>query len=61
MLKSYLQRKGVQYEEKNVDDNPELMAEVYEKSGYQMVPVTVIDDQVITGLNIGLISKALML
>ena len=60
MLKSYLQRKGVQYQEKNVDDNPEEAAEIFAKTGLTMVPVTVIDDRIVSGFNLPLISELLM-
>ena len=60
MLKSYLQRKGVQYQEKNVDDNPEEAAEIFAKTGFTMVPVTVIDDKIVSGFNLPLISELLM-
>jgi glutaredoxin len=60
MLKSYLTKKGVQYEERNVDDNPEFAAEAFEKSGFQMVPVTVVGDRVVMGPNISLLNSILM-
>ena len=61
MLKKYLQRKGVEYTEKNVDEHPEDAAEAFAKTGLTMVPVTVIDDTVISGFNLPLIIKELML
>jgi len=59
MLKNYLQHKGVKYEEKNLDENPELEAEAFAKSGFAMVPITVIGDKVISGLNMPLLSESL--
>ena len=59
MVKTFLQKKGVKYEEVNVDENPERAAEAFEKSGFQMVPVTVIGDRVISGMNIPLLSEIL--
>lgn len=60
MLKTYLQKKGIQYEEINVDENQEGFSEIVAQTGLQMVPVTVIGDKIIQGLNLGLISKELM-
>jgi glutaredoxin 3 len=60
-VKMWLQRKGVAFTEKNVDDNPEFAKEAAQKSGFTMVPVITVGDQVIAGANLGLISKLLML
>lgn len=59
MVKTFLQRKGVKYEEKNLDDNPELAAEAYEKSGLSMVPIIVVGEKVIAGMNLPLLSESL--
>lgn len=59
MVKTFLQKKGVKYEEKNLDDHPEFSAEAFEKSGFAMVPVTVIGDHVVSGMNIPLLSELL--
>lgn len=58
-LKHWLKTKGIEFSEKNVDDSPELMDEVIQKSGLQMVPVTLVDDKVISGFNIGAIMSAI--
>lgn len=42
MLKSYLQSKGIAYEEKYADQDPKLTQELYEKSGQLGVPFTII-------------------
>lgn len=42
MLKSYLQGKGVAYEEKRADEDQTLAKELYEKSGQLGVPFTII-------------------
>jgi len=45
MLKSYLQSKGVNYEEKHADEDQAIAQELYEKSGQLGVPFTVITDE----------------
>lgn len=60
-LKHWLKSKGVPYQEINVDDDPKLMDEVIQLSGLQMVPVTIVQDKVISGLNLSLLSATLML
>lgn len=60
MLKTWMQRKGIEYVERNVDDDPSAAQEAYDKSGFMMVPVTVIGDRVITGPNVSLLSSILM-
>ena len=60
VVKTWLQKKGVRYEELNVDDNPELMAEVIEKTGLMMVPVTVIGEKFVSGMNIARLSELLV-
>jgi glutaredoxin 3 len=45
MLKSYLQSKGVDYEEKHADQDQAIAQELYEKSGQLGVPFTVITDE----------------
>ncbi len=60
MVKTWLQKKGITYEELNVDDRPELIGEIVEKTGLMMVPVTLVGDRVISGMNFGLLSELLM-
>lgn len=57
MVKRYLQSKGQQYNEVNLDTNPERQKEAQEMSGALTVPVTVVtkdDDskQVVVGYNL---------
>lgn len=64
MVKKYLAAKGHEYDEVNVELNPDRRAEVIELSGAKTVPVTVITDsngqkQVAVGPNYGLIASAL--
>lgn len=42
MVKSYLSQKGYDYEEVNLDTNPEKQAEAFALSGALTVPITVV-------------------
>jgi glutaredoxin len=59
-VKHWLQSKNVEYVEKNIDENPELLSDIVEKTGMMVVPVILIDETVIAGANLALLSKALM-
>jgi len=59
-VKYFLQKKGVAYAEKNIDD-PEYAAEFARVSDYPMVPLVLVGETKIQGLNLGLLSQALML
>ncbi len=57
MVKKFLQTKGYNYDEVNLDTQPERQAEAYQMSGQLAVPVTVVtkqDDskQVVVGYNL---------
>lgn len=63
MVKKWLGAKGMQYEEVNLDQNPERQAEAYELSGQLSVPVTVVtkaDDtkEVVVGYNLAKLAPA---
>lgn len=60
MLKRWLKNKNVPYVEVNVDNDPQLMDEIIQKTGFQMVPTVQVGDQFIQGLNIALLAKTLM-
>ena len=60
-VKYFLDKKGVEYTELNVDENPSLMDEIIAKTGFQMVPTVEINGNYIQGLNLALLSKQLML
>lgn len=65
MVKRYLQSKGQQYNEVNLDTNPERQKEAQEMSGALTVPVTVVtkdDDskQVVVGYNLSQLAPALV-
>lgn len=63
MIKMYLGKKGINYQEVNLEDHPERRDEVYTLSHSLTVPVTVVtkvDDskEVIVGYNLPLLSSA---
>lgn len=59
-VKYYLQKRGVSFIEKNIDD-PEMDAEFGRVADFPMVPLVIVGDQKIQGLNLSLLSQALML
>jgi len=64
ILKSYLQSKGITYEEKQADQDRKLAEELYEKSGQLGVPFTIIEkddgsEEKIVGFDRGSIDAAL--
>jgi len=60
MVKTWLQKKGVNYEELNVDEKPELMDEVIRKTGLMMVPVILVGENHVQGANFARLSELLM-
>ena len=63
MVKKYLSSKGVQYDEVNLDQNPERQAEALALSGVTTVPVTIITKQddsreVVVGFNLAKLAPA---
>lgn len=63
MVKKWLNIKGLNYEEVNLEENPERQKEAMEMSGQLAVPVTVVtrsDDskQVIVGYNLAKLAPA---
>lgn len=59
MLKKWLDSKGVDYSEKNIETNPEFSDELIKQTGMMTVPVTVVDGEVIPGLNLAKLSSIL--
>ena len=59
-VKTWLQKKGVKYEELNVDEQPELMDDVIRKTGLMMVPVIVVGENHVQGMNFSRLSELLM-
>lgn len=64
MVKKYLTSKGMNYQEVNLDTNPERQKEALELSGALTVPVTVVtkeDDsrEVVVGFNLSKLAPAI--
>lgn len=64
MVKKWLGAKGYQYEEVNLDLNPERQKEAFEISGALSVPVTVVTKQddtqeVVVGYNLARLAPAI--
>lgn len=57
--KRYLDDKGVKYEVKDVEKNPEFAMEAVEKSGQRGIPVIDIDGTIIVGFDRITIDEAL--
>lgn len=66
MVKRVLAMKGHQYDEVNIDEQPERHSELMQLSGQIRVPVTVVEDDtsgsknVIIGYNVGQLMPALV-
>ena len=63
MVKRWLQSKGFDYDEVNLDTNPERQQEAYELTGALTVPVTVVTKQddskeVVVGYNLAKLAPA---
>jgi glutaredoxin len=56
--KEFLSKKGVQFRERNVADDPGALQEL-RRLGYMTTPVTTIDSEVIVGFDDAKLSKAL--
>ena len=64
MVKQYLKRKGLSYDEVNLEDHPEMQAEIFEISGALTVPVTIVTKQddsqdVVVGYNLARLAPAI--
>ncbi|MEW6723189.1 MAG: glutaredoxin family protein [Candidatus Micrarchaeota archaeon] len=60
-VKEFLKQNGVEYEERNAQENPEYASEVLQKSGGMAVPVTDIEGTIIVGFNVKKLKEALKL
>lgn len=58
-LKYWLKQKEISFNEKNIDDNPKFVDELLKLTAFQMVPVAVIDGEVVMGNNIPKINQLL--
>ncbi len=57
MVKKWLDSKGISYNVVNLDEQPEMQKQVYEKSGALTVPITLIEnddstEEVVIGYNL---------
>ena len=64
MVKRWLQAKGYNYEEVNLDSNPDRQKEAFEMSGQLSVPITIVtrqDDskEVVVGYNLARLAPAI--
>ena len=50
-VKNYLDQKGVEFEERNVETNPAWGQEAVEKSGQRGIPVVDIDGKIVVGFD----------
>ena len=57
-VKGYLADKGIQYEERNIEENDDFAQQVWDM-GLRAVPVTVIGEHRIVGMNTTQFNKAL--
>ena len=57
-VKHYLTMKGVEFREKNIDD-PEFAAEFARVADFPMVPLVLVGENKVQGLNLGLLSTLL--
>jgi glutaredoxin len=57
-VKGFLADKGIQYEERNIEQNDDFAQQVWDM-GLRAVPVTVIGEHRIVGMNITQFNKAL--
>jgi glutaredoxin len=58
-LKTWLARKGVSYTEINVDDNPAAVREILARTGFMVVPMTLIDNEAVSGPNFARLNSLL--
>lgn len=64
MVKKWLDSKGVAYSVVNLDEQPEMQKQVFEKSGALTVPVTLIEkedstEEVVIGFNLSRLSAVI--
>ena len=59
MVKEFLKKNNIKFEDIDVSSNHEAANEMIEKSGQMGVPVTDIEGEIIVGYNISALKKAL--
>ena len=57
--KDFLKQNGIEYEERNAQENPDYASEVLQKSGGMAVPVIDVDGTIIVGFNVKKLKDAL--
>ena len=58
-LKKYLDHKDINYEVRDIDQSPLYANQVVKHTGSLIVPVTMINNKIIRGLNYGAINEAI--
>lgn len=58
-LKMFLNKKNIDYDEKNVEEHPHLVEEMIRKTGMLSVPQTVIGETVVSGPHFSRINELL--
>lgn len=58
-VKQYLTKKGREFNEVDLDDNPDKRQELYERTNMMVVPITEIDGELVVGYNLGKIASLL--
>lgn len=60
MVKTWLQKKGIKYDEINVDEDPAAAREIVDRTGVMMVPMITVGERVCQGMNFALLTEMLM-
>lgn len=60
MVKTWLQKKGIKYDEINVDEDPAAAREILDRTGFMMVPMTLVGERAVQGMNFALLTELLM-
>lgn len=58
-VKEFLKENNIEFEEKNVQQNPDYGKEMVEKTGQNGVPVIDVDGKIIVGFNVPALKEAL--
>lgn len=56
-VKQYLTKKGKEFSEVDLDENPAKRQELYLRTNIMIVPITEIDGQLVVGYNLGKLAK----
>lgn len=58
-VKQYLTKKGREFNEVDLDDNPDKRQELYLRTNMMVVPITEIDGRLVVGYDLGKIASLL--